>query len=125
MSTPLCVEQQRAIEQNNYALNFAVRKINPYVVGRAITISEAIHCVVCQSRWATSHEVFSKTLGGSENISIDVLSSQTIEGMGVFIKVKIAKEDGFHHCDFLVSESESHWFVKDLNLINVAPVKEL
>lgn len=125
MITPLCVEQQRSIDQNNYVLNFAVRKINPYVVGRAITIPEAIYCVVCQSRWATSHEVLSKSLGGSKDISIDVLFGQSITGIGKFVKVKVMKNDRSHHCDFLVSESDTHWFVKDLNLINVAPVKEL
>ncbi|QIR16390.1 hypothetical protein [Shewanella aestuarii] len=119
--TPLSEMQREAISQGNFALKFAVHKYNSYMPGHILSIEEAAKCVVLQSKWAVSHDI-----NGFENVKVNLLSHEIVTGLGIFITIIISEvENKPYQQSFIVTESESHWFLFDHTLSTLTKPKDV
>jgi hypothetical protein len=118
--TPLGKIESERINSNNFLFKFSVHKHNSYIPYRAITLEEAARCVVLQSKWASTHELVS--LPGHEKLDVNVtlISELLVEGLGIFATIEI-QEVNEQPCrqQFIVTESESHWYFLDYSLASV------
>jgi hypothetical protein len=124
--TPLSVIQNEEMLKGNFALMFSVHKRNSYIPDRNITIEEAAKCVILQSKWASSHELVSLPTTQKLDIKIKSITECNINGLGVLITIEIdEKGEPPYHNQFLVTESESHWYLFDYSVASVTRPREI
>lgn len=116
MTVPLWKIQRKLHEEGEQAISFAVHKYNPYNCGKKTTLEEAVRCLAFQSRFAASHSfVDSKTYERIE-LQIEIANQTAVPMVGDVLSVYIASGDEKYLSQFIVTESESHYFFLDFSM---------
>ncbi|MDN2483984.1 hypothetical protein [Vibrio agarivorans] len=116
MTVPLWVAQRKLHAEGEQAIRFSVHKHNPYNNGRETTFEEAVRCLAFQSRFAGTHSLVDGKTKESMHLEIDIASRTDVPMLGTFLSVYISDGNEKYLSQFIVNESESHYFFLDFSL---------
>lgn len=119
--TPLSKIEQEEMAKGNFALTFSVHKYNSYIEGRTLNVEEAARCVVLQSKWAASHELVSLPDTKQLEVDVKIITELDVAELGLLVNIEIT-ELGVkpYRQQFIVNESESHWYFFDYSVASVS-----
>lgn len=122
---PINIARRKAIENNQFAQKYAVHKRNSYIKDRTITLEEALRCVILQSKWASSHKIGYVNTEDAINVSIAVTQNIDLTDSGQFVCTEINTDSEKYTERFIVTESETHWYIQDMALLSCSSFIEI
>lgn len=117
MTVPLWEAQRKLHKEGEQAIRFSVHKYNAYNKGRKTTLEEAVRCLAFQSRFASTHSFVESKTKEPIHLQIDIASSTDVPMLGTFLSVYISDGKEKFLSQFIVDESESHYFFLDFSLV--------